>query len=41
MELLGGEQRKIRAQRIPRLSAEDGKGAGAGAIFFKFTLFED
>jgi hypothetical protein len=41
MEFFGREQRKIRPQRVSRLRAEDREGAGAGAIFFKFPLFED
>ena len=42
VQLLGGEQREtVRANRKPRLRAEHGKRAGAGAVGLELAVFQD
>lgn len=41
MGLLGGDERKAVAQGKAQLRAEDGIGAGAGAVGLELSVFED
>ena len=41
VRLLGGQERKTFAQIKPHLCAEDGIGAGAGAVGLELSVFED